>query len=277
MAHARVGYGPRLIGHPTGSLRAALVIAPSPEIETLKPLPGEPSSIFKRAAEQHAVLVTTLEYFGVEVTVLDPPDHAPLGCAVADLAVCFEQRAVIMRPRALDRRAELARIEMEFMRLDIPIGAHIAAPGLLGGSDVLLAGNTAFIALTKRSNAIGRAGFAEVARANGYEPVEVAIDANAPSLRSVANAVATDTLVIAANRVDAAAFAGFRLVELELGQELGAGAFPLGERRALADLRYRATLQALKKNRIAVEAIDLYDFGRIGLVPSRLILATKRS
>jgi len=277
MMHAQVRYGPRLIGHPTGTLKGALVVMPTAEIETLHPLPGEPSPIFKRAAEQHAILVKTLQYFGVDVTVLEPPDRAPLACAAADLAVCFEHGAVIMRPSALNRSAELARIETEFTRLDIPIGAHIAPPGLLDGSDVLLAGRTAFIGRTKRSNAMGRAGFAEIARANGYEALEVAIDPSAPSLRSVANAVASDTIVIATNRVDGAAFRGFKLIELELGQEFGAGAFALGERRVVADLRYRASLLALQKNRIAVEAIDLYDFGKGGLVPSNLILATKRS
>jgi dimethylargininase len=276
-AHGQVRYGPRLVGHPTGTLRAAIVVAPSPQIEDLAPLQGEPNSVYKRAAEQHAVLVTTLRYFGVDVTVLDPPDCAPLGCAAADLAVCFEHGAVIMRPSALDRRAEVARIETECARLDIPIGAHIAAPGLLDGSDVLLAGQTAFIARTKRSNALARAGFAEIARANGYTPIEVTIEASAPSLRGVANAVASDTIVVAANRVDATAFTGFKLIRLELGQELGAGVLALGERRVIVDLRYRATAETLHNHGVAVEAIDLYDFGKVGLGPANLVLATKRS
>ena len=273
---AQIHYGPRLVAHPTGTLRAALVIAPTASIEQLSPLQGEPGSIFKRALEQHSVLVGTLRYFGVEVTVLEAPDSAPLACAAADLAVCFEHGAVMMRPSSLERRAEVARLESEFVRLDIPIGGHIAPPALLDGTDVLLAGNTAFIGRTKRSTAAGRTGFAEIVRANGYEPVEVTVDGGIRSLRSVVNAVAADTVVFAANRVDSAAFSGFRTIGVELGQELGAGVFPLGERRVLADLRYRPTIALLHRNGIAVEAIDLYDFGRVGIVPSNLVLSIKR-
>ncbi|MBV8726641.1 MAG: hypothetical protein JO233_02555 [Candidatus Eremiobacteraeota bacterium] len=276
-AHAHVHYGPRLVAHPTGTLRAALLIKPTPELETVSPLQGEPGAIFKRALEQHDVFAGTLRYFGVDVSVIDPPDQAPLACAAGDLAVCFEHGAVIMQPSALDRRAEVELLESEFIRMDIPLAGHIALPGLLDGTDVLLAGNTAFIGKTKRSNALGRSGFAEIARANGYDAVEVAVDPSVRSLRSVVNAVASDTLVIAQNRVDMSAFSGFKLLAVELGAELGAGVFPLGERRVIADLRYRPTFEMLHKNRVAVEAIDLYDFGKVGLVPSNLVLSIKRS
>ncbi|MBV9148479.1 MAG: hypothetical protein JO024_01335 [Candidatus Eremiobacteraeota bacterium] len=276
-AHPRVRYGPRLVAHPTGTLRAALVVTPTPELESVTPLQGEPGAIFKRALEQHAVLVETLRYFGVDVTTMDPPDRAPLACAAADLAVCFEHGAVIMRPSSLDRRAEVEQLEAELIRMDIPIGGHIAVPGLLDGTDVLLAGNTAFIGKTKRSNALGRAGFAEIARANGYDAVEVEVDDGVRSLRSVVNAVADDTVAIAANRVDPKAFAGFKLLSVELGQELGAGVFPLGERRVIADLRYNPSFPMLAKAHIAVEAIDLYEFGKVGLAPSNLILSIKRT
>ncbi len=276
-AHAHVRYGPRLIAHPTGTLRAAVLVKPTAELESLPPLQGEPGAIFKRAVEQHDVLASTLRYYGVDVTVIDAPDRAPLACAAADLAVCFEHGAVIMRPSSLERRAEVDLLEAELTKMDVPIGGHIATPGLLDGTDVLLAGNTAFIGRTKRSNAIGRAGFAEVARANGYEPIEVSVDDSVRSLRSVVNAVASDTLVIAPNRVDRAAFSGFNLLSVELGQELAAGVFALGERRVIGDLRYRPSFPMLHGNHIAVEAIDLYDFGKVGLVPSSLILSIKRN
>ncbi|MBV9277997.1 MAG: hypothetical protein JOZ97_07160 [Candidatus Eremiobacteraeota bacterium] len=276
-AQAHVRYGPRLVAHPTGTLRAAVVVKPTAELESIAPLQGEPGAIFKRAAEQHAVLVSTLRYFGVAVTVLEPPDRAPYACAAADLAVCFEHGAAIMRPSSLDRRAELELLEAELTKMDVPIGGHIAAPGLLDGTDVFLAADTVFIGRTKRSNAVGRSGFAAIARENGYRTVEVGVDDSVRSLRSVVNAVAADTLVIAPNRVDAAAFSGFKLVAMELGQELCAGVFPLGERRVVADLRYGPSFRALQRSNIAVEAIDLYDFGKVGLVPSSLILPLKRS
>jgi dimethylargininase len=277
MAQTQVKYGPRLVGHPTGTLRAALLVRPNPEIEAVRPLQGEPSAIYRRALDQHGILVEMLKYFGVEVTVIDPPDTAPFAPAAGDLAVCFENGAALMRPSSLDRHAEVDAIEKHFAHIDVPLAGHIAAPGLLDGSDVLLAGNTAFIGITKRSNAIGRQGFAQMARANGYTPVEVKVREDVRSLRTVANAVASDTIVVAADRLDETAFAGFKLIRLERGEEFGAGVFPLGERRVVANMRFRTSLDQLRKAGIAVESIDLYDFGKVGLVPANLILALKRT
>ena len=277
MTTSEINYGPRLIGHPTGSLRAALLVRPNEEIEKLPPLIGEPAPIFRRALEQHGILIKTLEYYGVDVTVIQDITDEPLAPAANDLAVCFENGALLMRPSWLSRRGEVERLEAEFARIDIPICGSIASPGILDGSDVMLAGSTAFIGVSRRSNALGRAAFADAAREHGYDSVEVKLDSRAPSLRAVASVVSSDTIVIATERVDEAAFTGFKLVRLERGEELGAGVFALGDGRVIANMRYRTSLGQIRRAGIAVESIDLYDFGKVGIVPADLILALKRS
>ncbi|MFN2527681.1 MAG: hypothetical protein ABR584_03090 [Candidatus Baltobacteraceae bacterium] len=277
MANTEIKYGPRLVGSPTGSLRAALLVRPNEAIEKLPPLIGEPAPIYRRTVEQHAILCKMLEYHGVEVSLIDDIADEPLAAAANDLAVCFESGALVMRPSWLSRRAEVQRLEAEFVRLDIPLCGTIAAPGILDGSDVLLAGTTAFIGVSRRSNALGRAAFAECAREHGYHCVEVKLDSRAPSLRAVANAASTDTIVIATERLDEAAFTGFKLIRLERGEELGAGVFALGNGRVIANMRYRTSLNQIRRAGIAVESIDLYDFGKVGIVPADLILALKRA
>ncbi len=276
MAVAQTQYGPRLVAHPTGTLRAALLVRPNPRMEELKAIAGEPGPVYSRALEQHSVLAGVLKYFGVEVTTLEAPDSAPLSAAAADLAVCFEHGAVLMRPSSLDRKDEVDAIEAAFAHMDVPIAANIASPGFLDGSDVLLAGDTAFIGISPRSNRAGRDGFAQIARANGYRTAEVKLDPRAPSLRAVAAAVARDTVVLAPGLVDPAPFGAFRTLVLETGEEFGAGVFPLGERRAIANMRYRTAQKQLRSAGIAVESIDLYDFAKIGLAVANLVLALKR-
>jgi dimethylargininase len=195
-------------------------------------------------------------------------------CA-ADAAVAFEDGALIMRPTAMARRAEADRMEAAFARSDVPIAGHIAAPGLLDGNDVLLAGRTAFVGVGPRGNAIGRGGFAEVARAHGYDVVEVPLTGNAP-LRALAAAVADDTVVIAADGLDAATFTGFKTIVLERGETLAAGVLCLSDRHVIAELRYRTSQAAMRKAGITVEAIDLYEFTKIGVTPAQLVLALKR-
>jgi dimethylargininase len=176
----------------------------------------------------------------------------------------------------MSRRGEADRLKATFSHIDVPLAGHVTAPGLLDGTDVLLAGQTAFVGVGSRGNDIGRNGFAEVARAHGYRVVEVKVDPAAPSLRAVAGAIAKDTVVIAANRVDRGAFEGFRTIVLERGEELAAGVLPIGDRHVIADIRYRTALTSMRRAGVTVEAIDLYEYGKIGLTPSMLALALKR-
>lgn len=269
-------FGPRLIGSPTGTLRAAVLVKPNQSIEQAKPLIGEPGVVYARALEQHAVLERTLQFFGVETIVLDPHAGDPYEASVADGALAFEDGAMIMRPTAMVRRAEADRAEAEFAHLDVPLAGHITAPGLLDGTDVLLVGSTAFVGVGTHGNALGRNGFSAVASAHGYRVVEVALADDVPALRAVAGAVAHDTVVVAADKLDPAAFDGFKTIVLERGEELGAGVLCLGERHVLADIRFRTALQMMRRHGIRVESIDLYDFCKIGITPSMLTLPLKR-
>ncbi|MBV8149826.1 MAG: hypothetical protein JO092_12090, partial [Candidatus Eremiobacteraeota bacterium] len=184
--------------------------------------------------------------------------------------------AMLMRPTSMSRRSEVERLSAEFARIDVPLAGHVAAPGLLDGGDVLLVGDAAFVARSSRGNDLGREGFAQVARAHGYKVVEVGLGPAAPPLRCVAAAVARDVVVLAPDHVDHSAFAGYTTIVLERGEELGAGVLALGERHVLADIRYRTSLRRLRAAGVAVEAIDLYEYCKIGITPSMLVLALKR-
>jgi dimethylargininase len=271
-----IHFGPRLVGTPTGKLRAAMLVRPAASIESAVPLPGEPGAVYTRALEQHEILRKTLAYFGVETVVVEPAGEDPWETAVCDAAVAFEDGAMIMRLSAMSRRAESDRIESEFSRVDVPIAGHIAPPGLADGSDVLLIGNTAFVGVGVRGNAIGRAGFAAVAKAHGYEVVEVALAPDAGSLRNVVAAVARDTVVLAPEKVDVSKFARFNVIALDRGEERAAGVVCLGEHHVIADVRYRTALARMRKAGIVVEGIDLYDFEKVGITPSLLVLALRR-
>ena len=271
-----IHFGPRLIGTPTGTLRAAVLVRPASAIERGRRMPGEPAAVYARALEQHEILRKTLEYFGVETIVLEPRGTDPYECAAADAAVAFEDGVMIARPAAMARRAEADRMQAEFALIDAPIAGHIEAPGLLDGSDVLLAGGSAFIGVGPAGNALGRAGFAAVARAHGYKTVEVTLAPGVRSLRSVASAVSKDTIVVSGGKVDMAGFAGFTVVEFDLGEDVAGGVLCIGERHVIADVRYRTAFRLMRKAGIVVEGIDLYDFEKVGITPSMLVLPLKR-
>ena len=276
MTRTAVAFGPALVVAGTARLRSAVLVRPNPGIERTGARIGEPRAIYARALEQHEVLRSTLEYFGVKTIVLASHASDPYEVSAGDAAVVFADGALMMRPSAMSRRAEADRMQAEFAVLDVPLAGHIASPGLLDGSDVILAGETAFVGVGSRGNKPGRAGFAKLAAARGYRVVEVQLAPDVLSLRSVAGAVAKDTIVLGADKADAAAFSDFRTIVLERGEELAAGVLCLSERHVLAEIRYRTALAKMRRAGITVESIDLYEFTKLGIAPSMLALALKR-
>lgn len=280
MTHPRslpsLDFGPRLIREPAGTLRAAAVVPPSPGIEHARPLNAEPGAVYARALEQHAVLQGTLRYFGVEVTAISPSGEDPYGAAVCEAAVLFESGAVMMRPTSMTRRVEVERVEDTFSAIDVPLCGRIVAPGLLDGTDVLLVDSTAFVGVSGRANEVGRHGFMQVARAQGFSVVEVELAPGVASLQSVAGVLGRGVVVLAPEKLDVAAFSHFETVLLDRGEESAAGVICLGDRHVIADVRYRTALRRMRKAGVTVEGLDLYEFEKIGITPSMLVLPIAR-
>lgn len=264
-------------------MRAALVVPPSDAIARAVPTHGESHAIADRAAELFAVFTARLCALGVTATEL-PASDAPFGSACGDLAAAFPDGAFLMRPSDLSRRPELAAVEAALGRANEPIVGRIAAPGLLDGGDVLRVGGTYYVGVPRvrrselgipavaHGNALGRTSFAAAARERGFAVVEVPYNANVLRLRSVAAAIDDKTVLVASGVLDAAAFSGCRLLEAPRGEDLGAGVLSVGPRRVLANLRFRKTLPLLRKAKVAVEVIDLWEFGKLGITPSLLAL-----
>jgi hypothetical protein len=66
------------------------------------------------------------------------------------------------------------------------------------------------------------------------------------------------------------------VVALPRGEEYAAGVLPIGERRVIANLRFRESIAIMRKAKITVDAIDLWEFGKAGYGPFALVLAVKR-
>jgi dimethylargininase len=271
------------VSHDAGVLAGAVVLRPSTAIDGLVPIHGEPSPIGERAIEQHAVLVRTLRDRGVALTVLDPVLESSAESLIGDCAIVLPQGAILTRPSAVERRAEVAAVEAALGRLEIPIAGRIVAPGLLDANDIALGGECVYVGVPRpgaglraRSNALGRAQLEEFAVGQGLRTVELALAPDVLRLRNVLSFVARDMVIVASARVDTQPLAGLRLIDVPLGEEYAAGLLALGERRVLVNLRFRETFALLRKAKIAVEAIDLWEFGKAGAGPFSLVLPTKR-
>ncbi len=280
---------PPFVREEIATLRAALVATPSSAIERERPLPGEPNAIAERARAQHDVFVARLAAHGVKTVKLEADPAAPLGALCADLAIVLADGAFIMRPSDVDRRHEASVAEAALQDAGIPIVGRIEPPGLLDGGDVLFAPGCVFLGVAERraaetgipggthhGNLHGREQLASYARERGLKVVDVPLAAQVKRLRSVATLIDARTIVYGTGLIDAERFAGFETIEVPRGEGYAAGLLVLGPRRVIANLRFREAIPRLSKAHIAVDAIDLWEFGKIGATPSSLALPLKR-
>jgi dimethylargininase len=270
------------------TLRAVIVAPPSGAIERERPVQGEPNAIAERARAQHAVLMMRLAAHGVKTIKLDADPIAPLGSLCADIAVVLSDGAVIMRPSDVNRRREIGVVEAALQGAGIPIVGRIEPPGLLDGTDILLAPEAVYlgvssprasetgIARSLHGNQHGREQFAALARARDLKVVEVPLAAHVRRLRSVAALVDANAIVCASAVLDAERFAGLERIDVPSGEDYAAGLLVIGRRRVITNLRFRETIPRLRAAKIFVDAIDLWEFGKIGATPSSLILPIKR-
>jgi dimethylargininase len=106
------------------------------------------------AAEQHAGYVAAVADAGWEIREVAPADELPDSAFVEDTLVVCDGLAVLTRPGAVARRAELAGAEEAVRQLALE-PARIEEPGTLDGGDVLRVGTTLYAGRGGRTNAEG--------------------------------------------------------------------------------------------------------------------------
>lgn len=270
------------------TLRAVLVAPPSGAIARERPVQGESNAIADRARAQHGILLGRLAAHGINAIKLDADPVAPFGALCADAALVMADGAFIMRPSDIERRREVGVVEAALQSLDIPVVGRIEPPGLLDGGDVLITAETAYVGVaaprasevgiprSAHGNEHGREQFAAYARSRGLKVVEVPLSAEVLRLRSVASLVDTNTVLCSTGLLDADKFAGMQRIDVPRGEDYAAGVLAIGRRRVIANLRFRETIPILRAAKVWVDAIDLWEFGKIGVTPSTLTLVLKR-
>jgi dimethylargininase len=106
------------------------------------------------AAEQHAAYVAALAGAGWTIREVPPAEDLPDSAFIEDTMVVCDGLAVLSRPGAEERRAEVPGAEEVVRELGLEI-ARIEAPGTLDGGDVLQIGDTVYVGRGGRTNGEG--------------------------------------------------------------------------------------------------------------------------
>lgn len=206
-----------------------------------------------RAAAQHEHYRRALEALGCRVIALPPEADMPDAVFVEDVALVFDEVAVMTRPGAESRRAEGASVATVLAAFR-PL-LSIEAPGTLDGGDVLRIGRTVYVGQAARSNAEGIGQLRRLLAQFRYE-VQAVPTRDCLHLKSAVTQVADDVVLVNPAWVDAAVFADYKQVLVDPGEAHAANALRVGS-GVLYPSCFPRTRQRLADAGIAVTSVDL--------------------
>jgi dimethylargininase len=175
----------------------------------------------ERARAQHRAFERTLAELGCSVRRLPPAPDLPDAVFVQDAAFVFDEVAVLARPGAESRRAEVESVAValkEFRPL-----RSIEPPGTLDGGDVLRLGREVYVGRTARTNSDGIRQLAAILRPFGYTVRPVPIT-GCLHLQSAVTPVAKQTLLVNRAWVDPSQFGSVEVIDVDPEEPFAANA-----------------------------------------------------
>lgn len=189
-------------------------------------IPRQPID-YTRACAQHEAYEQALRALGVRVITLPAEAALPDSVFVEDTALVLDEGAILLRPGAAGRRAEVDSIERA---LALHREIHrLRPPATLEGGDILRVGETLFVGLSGRSN---RAGIEQLeghlcainARCSREYRVRAVPVSGCLHLKSAVTQVGARTLLVNPDWVAEGAFPGMQLIRVDPGEPYAANA-----------------------------------------------------
>ena len=214
-------------------------------------LPRVPIDL-ERARAQHRDYERALTEAGCRVERLLAGPDMPDAVFVEDIAVVFDELAIIARPGAESRRVEvpaLAAALEPHRRLHV-----IVPPGTLDGGDVLVAGRRVFVGLSGRTNADAAMQMRQILAPHGYTVCAVTVR-GCLHLKSAVTTAADDLLLVNPQWMAGEALSGFDLVEVDPAEPAAANALRAGE-IVIYPAAFPRTAERLARRGVTLRLVD---------------------
>jgi dimethylargininase len=177
------------------------------------------------ARRQHEAYEQRLRDAGCTVVRLDADEEMPDSVFIEDIALVFDEVALMTRPGAFSRRRETDAVAAALAAYR-PI-AHVEAPATIDGGDVLTVGKRVFVGETTRTNPTAVTQMARHVSPYGYT-VHIVPVHGCLHLKSAVTAVSDDTLLVNPEWVPAERFRPLTMIDVDPAEPYGANALRVG-------------------------------------------------
>lgn len=219
--------------------------------------PGAPDVDVALARAQHDRYRAELAGAGYRVEALAADEACPDGVFIEDTAVVLGETAVLARPGAPSRQAEVGAVA-EVLAGDFGL-VEIEPPGTLDGGDVFLAGNTLYAGLSRRSNQSGVDQLSRAATEAGLEVVQVPVG-DTLHLKSAVLPLDEETVLVTRGGAEEEPLARLRIVHEDDQERYLCSVLPLGNGRLLVTASAPRTADLLAGLGYEVVPIDISEF-----------------
>jgi dimethylargininase len=237
----------------------AIVRRPSPRLAEgeLTHIDRRPLDL-DRALAQHRTYVELLAGHGLAIVAApDAPEH-PDGLFVEDALVVVDRVAVLTRPGATSRRAEVDSLVTVVEQLGLHV-RRLHEPATLDGGDVLVTDRHVFVGRSSRTN---DAGIAQLAALVGdRDTVGVDVD-HCLHLKSAITALPDGSLVAVPGWVDRGVFESRGYVVHDAADDTGGDALCLGSTVVLP-ASAQPTADQLRRSGFTVETLDVGELQKL--------------
>ena len=209
------------------------------------------------ARSQHAAYADALAASGWAIRPAPAADDCPDSVFIEDTVVVCEDLAVLARPGAPARRAEVPGVEGILQSMGLRTAA-IQEPGTLDGGDVLQAGHTVYAGRGGRTNGAGIRQLRALLAPLGRTVIAVPLS-NVLHLKSAVTALPDGTFLLLPQLVPAGLFPAVRPVD----EESGCHVVPLGADQVLIAASAPRTAQLLDDMGFTPVVADISEFEKL--------------
>lgn len=182
---------------------------------------GGSDPVPEKFIREHDDYLQALAKAGLKTIVLPKLEQFPDSVFVEDAALCFDGKAVLLRPGAASRLGEAAALEPDLLKI-FGVVATLPGQGHVDGGDVLLTDSIAFIGLSERTDQEGISALTPILGAHGYTVKIVHTPAGVLHFKSDCGLLDDKTIFSTRILADSGCFEGFNVIEAPDGEEAAA-------------------------------------------------------